>query len=122
MTTKNELAELNQKFDTLISILTKQAQPEIKASIAPEPVKKKRGRPKKVVVAPVVVPVPAVERVVTLYVTPVMRIADQEYGGTVKVKEGIAAQLMYMMQKHRQYEQKTQQFIDHGTRDHGVIS
>lgn len=125
-TTKQQLEELNKKFDVLISIMTNQTtarQPELAVTpVVVEPVQKKRGRPKKTVTQQVTPQQPAIEKMVELFVSPCMRINDVEYGGRVKVPEGIATQLRWMMDKYRQYEQRTQQFIDHGTRDHGVIS
>jgi hypothetical protein len=123
MSTKQELQELNKKFDVLISLMTQQQQQktsiEVKESAPVVPVKKKRGRPKKIVVPSE--PRPRVEKKVRLFVTPCIRIAGVEYGGNVEVPEGIATQIRYMMQKCEAYERRVPQFIDHGTKDHGVM-
>jgi len=118
MSTKQELQELNKKFDVLIQLMTQQhqsTQPIVKSVIVPEPVKKKRGRPKKIHVAV------GVEKKVRLLVSPCMNIAGVEYGGNVEVTEGIATQLRNMMQRWETYERRTQQYIDHGVKDHGVM-
>jgi hypothetical protein len=91
--------------------------------VVPEaPVKKKRGRPRKIQVeAPKKPAGPPVDNIVTLFVTPSMNINGNRYEGHVKVKESIAIQLRHMMQAWEKYDRRTQQFIDHGVRDHGVI-
>ena len=118
---KQELQELNKKFDVLINLMTQQQKPstERKEVASVEPVKKTRGRPKKTVVSPD--PIPAVEKKVRLFVTPCINIAGVEYGGNVEVSEGIASQLRHMMQKWKAYERRVPQFIDHGVKDHGVM-
>jgi hypothetical protein len=50
-----------------------------------------------------------------------MNIAGVEYGGNVEVSEGIASQLRNMMQRWEAYERRTQQYIDHGVKDHGTM-
>lgn len=71
-------------------------------------------------VNPVVVdPVVASERLVSLYVSPVMQICDEKYSGQRMVTEAVATQLIRMMQQHQFRETKNQQFIDHGVRNHG---
>ena len=61
------------------------------------------------------------EKLVALFVTPVIQICDQKYGGNVKVTEAVASQLRYIMQQHRSREAKNVQFVDHGVRNHGEI-
>lgn len=65
--------------------------------------------------------VPVVKPLVHIDVKPTMTIAGIEYYGMVEVPEIIASQLRFMMNKQKAYETKTQQFIDHGVRDHGTI-
>ena len=126
-TTKQELQELNKKFDTLISLMIQQQQkPSIEVKEPALPIvgspKKKRGRPKKKFeIVTEDQPQPVVEKKVKLYVSPCMNIAGVEYGGNVEVSEGIATQLRSMMQRWQAYERRVNQYIDHGIKDHGVM-
>jgi len=58
----------------------------------------------------------------TLHVSPMIQICDTKYGGNVTVPKSTASQLRRMMREHRAREMRANQFIDHGTRDHGAIS
>jgi hypothetical protein len=127
MSTKQELQELNKKFDVLIQLMTQQQQSQqstIEAVVVSEPIKKKRGRPRKNLLVAgheAAEDTPVIEKKVRLTVSPCMNIAGVEYGGNVEVSEGIASQLRNMMQRWEAYERRTQQYIDHGVKDHGTM-
>ena len=111
---QSELQQLNQKFDVLIGLLTpKTTEPVVRQS-------EERTAPSQEIVAPDSLPLHT-PKTVKLHVTPCITIAGIEYGGNVEVPEGIASQLRHMMNKWQAYERKTQTFVDHGTRDHGVM-
>ena len=122
---QSELNALNSKLDILIGLMTQQVQhkPSIECQdvVLVVPEKKKRGRPRKVQPQVPVVVSPAVEHMVSLMVSPEININGDKYLGNVTVKESIALQLRRMMQQWEKYERRTQQFIDHGVRDHGVM-
>ena len=115
---KSELQELNKKFDILIGIMTQQVQQ--KPSIECKDVAKVHSSVGTQPLVPVVVS-PAVEHMVSLLVSPEININGEKYLGNVTVKESIALQLRRMMQQWEKYEKRTQQFIDHGVRDHGAM-
>jgi len=127
MSTKQELQELNKKFDVLIQLMTQQQQvkqPTVEVKVE-TPVQKKRGRPRKNPLAAGQVATdntPFIEKKVRLTVSPCMNIAGVEYGGNVEVSEGTATQLRNMMQRWEAYERRIQQYIDHGVKDHGTIT